>query len=135
MAIESLTGATAIASTPVAQATTGKGNARARSEIEPATPAPAPSDTIQSAAEDVEQADSENQTSAVTEARQKFAESSLSSDLTKLSIRYDEDIDVFVSARVEAESGEVVRQFPYEEQIERIRHFQETNGGKLDISA
>ncbi len=57
---------------------------------------------------------------------------------TRLSILYDQDIDLFISRRVDPESGDVVRQFPYEEQIERIRIFADQNrrdtGARLDLS-
>lgn len=57
---------------------------------------------------------------------------------TRLSILYDQDIDLFISRRVDPESGDVVRQFPYEEQLERIRIFAEQNhndaGARLDLS-
>lgn len=46
---------------------------------------------------------------------------------TRLSILYDQDIDLFISRRVDPESGEVLRQFPYEEHLERIRLFAERN--------
>jgi len=57
---------------------------------------------------------------------------------TNLSILYDQDIDLFISRRVDPESGEVVRQFPYEEQLEVIRVFaeksREDSEDHLDLS-
>ena len=46
-----------------------------------------------------------------------------SANTTHLSILYDKDIDLFISRRVDPESGEVVRQFPYEDHLERLRIF------------
>ena len=130
MAVDSLTGGTAFSATFVAQATAAREAVRVRPESEPA-------EAIRDPQQDVEEADTKprEQASAVAEARRDFAESAVTGGATKLSIRYDEDIDVFISARIEPETGEVVRQFPYEEQLERIRLFKETNDSKLDVSA
>ena len=68
-----------------------------------------------------------------------FAKIDLVSDETRLSILYDQDIDRFVSRQVEEETGEVVRQFPYEEQVERMRFFMTSmsdgQSGGLDVKA
>jgi len=42
---------------------------------------------------------------------------------TRLSILYDKDAELFITRQVEKGSGEVVHQFPYEEQVARIRYF------------
>jgi uncharacterized FlaG/YvyC family protein len=42
---------------------------------------------------------------------------------TRLSILYDDDADLFITRSVEKRSGDVVRQYPYEKQVERIRYF------------
>ncbi len=66
------------------------------------------------------------------------AENAREAAATRLSILYDQDIDLFISRRVDPESGEVVRQFPYEEQLERARIFAEQNredtDQRLDLS-
>lgn len=40
---------------------------------------------------------------------------------TRLSIRYDDDAQLFVSSNIDKNSGEVVHQYPPENQIDRIR--------------
>lgn len=40
---------------------------------------------------------------------------------TRLSIRYDDGAELFVSTNVDKDSGEVVHQYPPENQIDRIR--------------
>lgn len=42
---------------------------------------------------------------------------------TRLSILYDHDADLFITRSIEKRSGEVVRQYPYEQQVERIKFF------------
>ena len=42
---------------------------------------------------------------------------------TRLSILYDHDAELFITRSIEKRSGEVVRQYPYEQQVERIRYF------------
>ena len=57
---------------------------------------------------------------------------------TQLSILYDRDIDLFISRRVDRESGEIVRQFPYEDHLERLRTLNaqrdEDSSKRLDLS-
>lgn len=56
---------------------------------------------------------------------------------TQLSVLYDKDIDRFISRRIDPQSGEVVRQFPYEEHLERLRQFaaqaREDADDRLDV--
>ena len=40
---------------------------------------------------------------------------------TRLSIRYDDDAQLFVSSNIDKDSGEVVHQYPPENQVDRIR--------------
>jgi hypothetical protein len=58
---------------------------------------------------------------------------------TKLSIRYDQDADVFVSASVDKGSGKIVQQYPFEVQVARIAYInaqiQQSLEARLDFSA
>lgn len=143
MAIENLSGGTALSTTLVASAASGRGVAR--------TVAPGERGGYTAVATALASEQQEPRTrrhddveapSAKAEperTKPQSAESPLVSDSMRLSILYDRDIDVFVSRSVEEDTGEVVRQFPYETQIERIRHFvkelQEGKVNQLDVSA
>ena len=148
MAIETTSGSNALSSTLVASATTGRGVAQpaakgddANSEptvVETARLAPSPEaeKPLARRHDDVEE---EAVDPAAEKAPREFAKIDLVSDETRLSILYDQDIDRFVSRQVEEETGEVVRQFPYEEQVERMRFFMTSmsdgQSGGLDVKA
>ena len=75
---------------------------------------------------------------SIAEIANGLAEEARTAAPTQLSILYDRDIDLFISRRIDRESGEIVRQFPYEDHLERLRTLDaqrdEEPSERLDLS-
>ena len=137
MTIEALGGGTALTSTLAGLAARSvQDAARARSP----DPVEDARDPIEEAVESTDPS-SEEETAvepiAADDIARSVAETANDATPTRLSVLYDQDIDLFISRRVDPESGEVVRQFLYEEHLERIRIFAEqqdkASGTRLDL--
>ncbi len=56
----------------------------------------------------------------------------ISDENTRLQIRFNEETGEFVYLSVDSETGKVVRQFPPEEIVERVRFFRDVAGMAVD---
>lgn len=66
---------------------------------------------------------------------QRVAEDAFSSDNLKLSIRYNKEVGRFVYRGLDPETGEVVREYPPEEVLERIARARRQNRDRLPTPA
>lgn len=123
MAIDALGGETALTSTLASL--TGSARDRARPQAPEAIKNDQPADRPkpekpETDPEIAQSADRQSVAEIASEAAEE-ARNDASAQPTHLSILYDREIDLFISRRVDRESGEVVRQFPYEDHLERMR--------------
>ena len=120
MAIDALGGETALTSTLASL--TGSARDRARPQTPETTENDQPADRAkpETDPEIAQSADRQSVAEIASQAAEQ-ARSETSAQPTHLSILYDREIDLFISRRVDRESGEIVRQFPYEDHLERMR--------------
>jgi len=137
MTIDALGGGTALTSTLAALT----GSARDRARVQPPEPIEKDQEVAEAKVEPPENASRDEQSAdpkSISDIAGEVAKNTQDSALTQLSILYDQDIDLFISRRIDPESGDVVRQFPYEEHLERARTFAEQNREdaeeRLDLS-
>lgn len=137
MTVDALGGGTALTSS-LASLT---GSARERARPQPAEPAEQDQRSAEINVEPDEAAagkETAEEAKSIAEIANGLAEEARAATPTQLSILYDQDIDLFISRRIDRESGEIVRQFPYEDHLERLRTLDaqrdEEPSERLDLS-
>ena len=137
MTVDALGGGTALTSS-LASLT---GSARERVRPQPSEPAQQDQRSAEINVEPDEAVagkESAEEAKSIAEIANGLAEEARTAAPTQLSILYDRDIDLFISRRIDRESGEIVRQFPYEDHLERLRTLDaqrdEEPSERLDLS-
>ncbi len=135
MTIDALGGATALTSSLAALTRAAPDRARPDS---PEPRAAENQDRANQSSKTIAEAVAEKPDRTEVEARddkaQFQAKSAKTESATHLSILYDKDIDLFISRQVDPDSGEVVRQYPYEDHLERLRSFAAQDRAKSEES-